>query len=87
MSDSLELAQQRLLAPTGLTLGELDRTFGRLLGPGVDFGDLYFQHSRRESWTVEDGIVKEGAHRQSAHRRTGGGNPRHRHYRPARGSL
>jgi TldD protein len=62
MSDSLALAQSRLLAPTGLTLGELDRTFGRLLGPGVDFGDLYFQHSRRESWTVEDGIVKEGAH-------------------------
>jgi len=62
MSDSLELAQSRLLAPTGLTLGELDRAFGRLLGPGVDFGDLYFQHSRRESWTVEDGIVKDGAH-------------------------
>jgi TldD protein len=62
MSDSLALAQHRLLAPTGLTLGELDRAFGRLLGPGVDFGDLYFQHSRRESWTVEDGIVKDGAH-------------------------
>jgi TldD protein len=62
MSDSLAIAQHRLLAPTGLTLGELDRTFGRLLGPGVDFGDLYFQHSRRESWTVEDGIVKDGAH-------------------------
>jgi TldD protein len=62
MSTSLELAQQRLLAPTGLSLGELDRAFGRLLGPGVDFGDLYFQHSRRESWTVEDGIVKDGAH-------------------------
>jgi TldD protein len=62
MSDSLALAQSRLLAPTGLTLGELDRAFGRLLGPGVDFGDLYFQHSRRESWTVEDGIVKDGAH-------------------------
>jgi len=62
MSNSLELAQSRLLAPTGLTLGELDRAFGRLLGPGVDFGDLYFQHSRRESWTVEDGIVKDGAH-------------------------
>src|SRR5690606_26861744 len=24
--------------------------------------DLYFQHSRRESWSVEDGIVKDGAH-------------------------
>jgi TldD protein len=62
MSQSLELAQDRLLAPTGLSLGELDRAFARLLGPGVDFGDLYFQHSRRENWTVEDGIVKDGAH-------------------------
>ena len=40
----------------------LERTFGTLLGPGIDFGDLYFQHARRESWTVEDGIVKDGAH-------------------------
>jgi TldD protein len=36
--------------------------FGTLLGPGIDFGDIYFQHSRRESWSVEDGIVKDGAH-------------------------
>ena len=38
------------------------RAFGTLLGPGIDFGDLYFQHARRESWTMEDGIVKDGAH-------------------------
>src|SRR5207344_237465 len=43
-------------------LNEMDRAFARLMGPGVDFGDLYFEHSRRESWTVEDGIVKDGAH-------------------------
>ena len=24
--------------------------------------DLYFQHSRHESWVLEDGIVKEGSH-------------------------
>ncbi|KFN41393.1 metalloprotease TldD [Arenimonas oryziterrae] len=62
MSQMLELAQSRLLQPAGLGLSELDRSFSRLMGPGVDFGDLYFQHSRRESWTVEDGIVKDGAH-------------------------
>src|SRR3546814_20412025 len=28
----------------------------------IDFGDLYFQHARREAWTVEDGIVRDGAH-------------------------
>jgi TldD protein len=58
----LALAQTRLLTPAGLDPRELERTFGALLGPGIDFGDLYFQHARREGWTVEDGIVKEGAH-------------------------
>ena len=29
---------------------------------GVDYADLYFQLSREESWSLEDGIVKEGAH-------------------------
>ena len=62
MSSSLQIAQSRLLLPAGLDTQGLDRAFGSLLGPGIDFGDLYFQHSRRESWTVEDGIVKEGAH-------------------------
>ena len=63
MTDSaLTLAQTRLLLPGGLDPAGLDRAFGTLLGPGIDFGDLYFQHSRRESWTVEDGIVKDGAH-------------------------
>jgi len=62
MNNTLALAETRLLLPAGLDQQELDRTFGTLLGPGIDFGDLYFQHSRRESWTVEDGIVKDGAH-------------------------
>jgi len=62
MTNALALAETRLLIPAGLDAQGLDRTFGSLLGPGIDFGDLYFQHSRRESWTVEDGIVKDGAH-------------------------
>src|SRR5690606_41918734 len=62
MTQSLQLAESRLLLPAGLDTGGLERAFGALLGPGIDFGDLYFQHARRESWTVEDGIVKDGAH-------------------------
>jgi TldD protein len=62
MTDTLELASSRLLAPTGMDLSGVEAGLARLMGPGVDFGDLYFQHSRRESWTVEDGIVKDGAH-------------------------
>ena len=62
MSLPIQIAESRLLLPAGLDTGGLERAFGTLLGPGIDFGDLYFQHARRESWTVEDGIVKEGAH-------------------------
>src|SRR5688572_19602255 len=62
MNLPIQIAETRLLLPAGLDAGGLERTFGTLLGPGVDFGDLYFQHARRESWTVEDGIVKDGAH-------------------------
>ena len=58
----LAIAESRLLAPAGLDLDGLDRAFGALLGPGIDFGDLYFQHARRESWSMEDGIVKDAAH-------------------------
>ena len=62
MTLPIQLAESRLLLPAGLDTNGLERTFGTLLGPGVDFGDLYFQHARRESWTVEDGIVKDGSH-------------------------
>ena len=60
--NALTIAESRLLAPAGLDAGALERAFGTLLGPGIDFGDLYFQHTRRESWSMEDGIVKDGAH-------------------------
>jgi len=62
MSQTLAIAQSRLLAPTGLSTTDIERTFSTLLASGADFGDLYFQHSRRESWSMEDGIVKDGAH-------------------------
>ena len=62
MTTLLTLASDRLLLPSGLDLGALDSAFGQLLGPGIDFGDLYFQHTRRESWSMEDCIVKDGAH-------------------------
>ena len=34
----------------------------RVMSRGVDYADLYFQLSREESWSLEDGIVKDGSH-------------------------
>jgi TldD protein len=62
MSEPFALATSRLLEPGGLVTGDLERVFGQLMGRGVDRADLYFQHSRYESWALEDGIVKEGTH-------------------------
>ncbi|WP_250625521.1 metalloprotease TldD [Pinirhizobacter soli] len=62
MDSTLALAERRLLAPGGLATGDLDRVFSQLMGPSIDAADLYFQHSRSESWVLEEGIVKDGNH-------------------------
>lgn len=62
MSHELAHAETLLLAPGGLAISDIERAFSLLLGPGIDFCDFYFQHSRRESWSIEDGIVREGSH-------------------------
>jgi TldD protein len=61
MSQVLQIAKQQFMEPAGLTENDLDRALGALMGPGIDGGDLYFQLTRHESWSLEDGIVKEGS--------------------------
>jgi TldD protein len=61
-TSTLDLAEQSLLAPGGLSANDLDRVFTALMGPGIDAADLYFQRSRSEHWLLEDGIVKDGTH-------------------------
>ena len=41
---------------------DLDRALGALMSRRLDYADLYFQFTRFETWTVEDGIVKDGVH-------------------------
>lgn len=51
----------RVLAPAGLEERHLNKALGSINLRDVDAADLYFQISRNESWTVEDGILKEGS--------------------------
>jgi TldD protein len=63
MSDGmLTLARQSLLEPAGIGDAELMRLIGQLTTGGVDYGDLYFQYSRSESWSLEESKVKSGSH-------------------------
>lgn len=62
MSESLELAQQQLLAPGGLDQSDLVKVLNNLMGASVDAGDLYFQHATREAWSLEDGRVRNASY-------------------------
>jgi TldD protein len=54
-------ADSTLLAPYGLDAGSLSRVFGQIMTHSVDYADLYFQYSRSEGWSLEEGIVKSGS--------------------------
>ena len=62
MTDALSLAREQFLAPAGLDDAQLLRVMGRLMAPGIEAADLYFQHRLTRSWALEDGIVKSGSH-------------------------
>jgi TldD protein len=53
-------ADRVLLAPAGLDVPQLSRVLADIHAHDIDFADLYFQHSRFESWSLEEGIVKAG---------------------------
>ena len=61
-SNPIELARTGILQPAGLEDRHLDDALGLMLKGGVDAAELYFQFTRNESWSLEDGIVKEGSH-------------------------
>jgi len=56
-----ETASAVLLAPHALDEGRLQSVFGQIMSHQVDYADLYFQYSRSESWSLEEGIVKSGS--------------------------
>jgi TldD protein len=57
----LDTARSTLLAPHDLEAAQLERVFGTLSAHKVDYADLYFQYSRFEGWSLEEGIVKSGS--------------------------
>jgi len=57
----LDTARETLLAPFDLETGKLERVFGLLGVRRIDYADLYFQYSRYEGWSLEEGIVKSGS--------------------------
>ncbi len=60
--DSLfSTAQHSLWTPYSLENRHIEQVFASMMAHQLDYADLYFQYSRAESWSLEEGIVKSGS--------------------------
>ena len=59
--ERLAVAQQLLIEPFGLTEASLSRALQAIATHRIDDADLYFQYTRSEGWSLEEGIVKSGS--------------------------
>ncbi len=57
----LAIARQILLTPNELDESRLFKAFGTVFTHQVDYADLYFQFTKNESWSLDEGIVKTGS--------------------------
>jgi len=57
----LQQAEKTLLTPYGLDARALSGVLASIMTHEVDYADLYFQYSRSEAWSLEEGIVKSGS--------------------------
>jgi TldD protein len=59
--ERLATAHRLLLEPFGLDETHLARALSEITSHRVDDADLYFQYTRSEGWSLEEGIVKTGS--------------------------
>ena len=59
--DRLATARRLLLDPYGLDEARLQKVLATIFEHRADFADLYFQYTRSESFSLEEGIVKSGS--------------------------
>lgn len=59
---NLALARDLILAPAGMTESQLEKVLSGVMRHAIDNADLFFESNRYESWSLEDGIVKEGGY-------------------------
>ena len=59
--NALAIARDVLLTPFGLDESKLQKALATMFTHRVDFADMYFQFTKSESWSLEEGIVKSGS--------------------------
>ena len=59
--ERLAIARSLLLDPYGLSEADLTSALSAIATHRIDDADLYFQYTRSEGWSLEEGIVKSGS--------------------------
>ena len=61
MNEVVATVEKQLLQAKGMSLSDIERSIGVLLGREIDYGEVFIQSTRGESFGLEDGIVKDGS--------------------------
>lgn len=59
--NNFELSNKHIMNPSGLAAFDLDVVMNKISSNNIDYADLYFQYSKNEFWSLEDGAVKNGS--------------------------
>lgn len=59
---NLDLSKQFILDPGNISFSDLDKIMHKITKNNVDYADLYFQYSKNEFWSIEDGAVNNGTY-------------------------
>ena len=61
----LDEVKSTLLEPSGLSDQRLMDVLEKMMRPHIDAADIFLQSSQSESWSLEDGVVKDGGYSAS----------------------
>jgi len=62
MTDQWQVAEELLLRPTDVDTNQIQDALGQMLSRQVDYADLYFEYSRREAFSLEEGRIQGGSY-------------------------
>ena len=62
MTDQWQVAEELLLQPTDVDTNQIQDALGQMLSRQVDYADLYFEYSRREAFSLEEGRIQGGSY-------------------------
>ena len=59
---NFQLSNKFILDPAGISHDNLSIIMNKIHNKNIDYADLYFQYSKNEFWSLEDGQVKNGSY-------------------------